>query len=376
MGSGIGARRLSAVAIAVAMAGGLTLVSADPGLADQGLTGQRLAVPALDDPGHAASALDCPAPRTMTQGEWERLAELGEEAFVQAVVETRVVGDEMLPGRSVRPQLCPLYELGDSGAAVLLGSFVRYDDDRFTGMVPENESVVLADRDSGRRVSFEAFVWVMVFFGGDVRDGTGTVRGPGRSVDWGPVAAGGASIAGSPLEGETLSARLVGEWYAKDIRYQWLRNGTDIAGATAKSYRLQAADRGKRISLRVAAASPGRDPQTRTSASSGIVLGRITDPGVYVSGPRLARCMGVCTAKHRVKMKRASNASSIRYQWYLNKKKVKGQTKRSYTLRYKKPRTGVKSYCVSVRVTLKRAGFKTLTVDRVYGCWQATYRRR
>lgn len=328
----------------------------------------------VDAPRPASAATVCPAPQPMTPQRWQQLRSLDGERALREMVTVVVSGDEIRPGRQIHPRLCPLLDLGTEGSATSLG-FIRYDDDRYGGMADAEEAVLISKADSGKRIRFESFVLLTAFFDGDVIDVSGTVGGPARIVEWDAVEAGDARISGAAVEGETLTGSLTGEWYAQRVEYQWLRNGGPIAGATSPSYRLQAADRGARVSLRVVASSPGFASIAREARISAPVLGRITDPGIYISGPRLARCAGTCTAKHTVKTKRKTNAGSVSYQWYLNKKKVKGQTKRSYTLRYKKPRTGVKSYCVSVRVTLRRAGFKTLTVDKMYGCWRATYRR-
>mgnify|MGYP004494277591 CR=1 FL=1 len=43
----------------------------------------------------------------------------------------------------------------------------------------------------------------------------------------------------------------------EETRYRWLRDGADIAGAVSRSYRLEPADRGRRISVRVTATRSG-----------------------------------------------------------------------------------------------------------------------
>jgi alpha-tubulin suppressor-like RCC1 family protein len=59
---------------------------------------------------------------------------------------------------------------------------------------------------------------------------------------------------------------------ATGLSYQWLRNGTPIAHATASSYRLTAADRGQRVSVRV------------TASRVGYHAGHVTTHAVSVTG--------------------------------------------------------------------------------------------
>lgn len=64
------------------------------------------------------------------------------------------------------------------------------------------------------------------------------------------------SVSGTPAVGQTLSCD-PGTWSGNPtFAYQWLRNGGAIATATASTYTLAAADEGKAIQCRVAAANP------------------------------------------------------------------------------------------------------------------------
>ncbi len=68
----------------------------------------------------------------------------------------------------------------------------------------------------------------------------------------GPPTAAAATITGSPSVGSVLTAKK-GTWRAPtppDVRFQWLRNGVDITGATAATYKLKASDKGTKISVR------------------------------------------------------------------------------------------------------------------------------
>jgi hypothetical protein len=79
--------------------------------------------------------------------------------------------------------------------------------------------------------------------------------GPVAAALVAPVNTAAPAITGTPTVGQTLTAS-TGTWTgspAPSFAYQWRRNGTDIAGATASTYLLQAADEGATITVRVTA---------------------------------------------------------------------------------------------------------------------------
>ena len=53
--------------------------------------------------------------------------------------------------------------------------------------------------------------------------------------------------------------------------YQWLANGSAIAGATRATYTPQVADVGKRLSVRVTGAKASHSSRTATSAQTAVV---------------------------------------------------------------------------------------------------------
>jgi hypothetical protein len=86
------------------------------------------------------------------------------------------------------------------------------------------------------------------------------------------VALGSVGIIGRPIVGRTLrtSVSSVDPATAR-LRYQWLRDGTRISGATARSYVVTRADRGDRLSVRVTATFPEWTTAVRTSPRTAIV---------------------------------------------------------------------------------------------------------
>ncbi|WP_377321049.1 hypothetical protein ACFJIY_18260 [Pimelobacter simplex] len=75
-------------------------------------------------------------------------------------------------------------------------------------------------------------------------------------------------ISGKAKVGKKLTAK-PGAWApTATVRYQWLRNGKVIKGATRATYKLAKADRGKRVSVRVTGTRTGYVTVVRTSAAT------------------------------------------------------------------------------------------------------------
>jgi hypothetical protein len=78
------------------------------------------------------------------------------------------------------------------------------------------------------------------------------------------------TVTGTTKAGKSLSAR-AGTWDSGvKLSYQWLRNGVAIKGATKATYKLAAADKGKKISVKVTGTKPGYVTVVKTSATKTI----------------------------------------------------------------------------------------------------------
>ena len=117
------------------------------------------------------------------------------------------------------------------------------------------------------------------------------------------VTAGGAvqnvgapAITGSAVPGSSLSVT-TGAWSpaANKFRYQWLRQGTPISGATSATYRVTNDDAGRDVSVTVFGSSPGFDE------------GAVTTAAVAVS--RLKSTVSGSVKASRVKLKKAAKLS-------------------------------------------------------------------
>lgn len=75
------------------------------------------------------------------------------------------------------------------------------------------------------------------------------------------------SVKGTAKVGKTLTAR-AGSWTtgATGYRYQWLRDGKAVRGATRSTYRLVKADRGHRVAVTVTASGPGGSAKATSGA--------------------------------------------------------------------------------------------------------------
>jgi hypothetical protein len=75
------------------------------------------------------------------------------------------------------------------------------------------------------------------------------------------------TVAGTPAVGQTLTAS-PGTWNGSptQFKYQWLHNGTAIAGAVSTTYRPAAADAGQQLSVQVTAIRTGYNNGSASSA--------------------------------------------------------------------------------------------------------------
>ena len=96
-----------------------------------------------------------------------------------------------------------------------------------------------------------------------------TTSGTSQAVKAGAgefIKIGSPAITGTPGLNKTLSSSL-GYWDSGvSVSYQWLRNGSSVANANSKTYKLTEADRGKQISLQVTVSKYGYSTVTKVSS--------------------------------------------------------------------------------------------------------------
>jgi len=164
-------------------------------------------------------------------------------------------------------------------------------------------------------------------------------------------------LSGTPKVGQTLTAT-AGSYSVPDVdvTYQWLANGSAIAGAVDSSLVLDAAVVGKRISVRVSSAKAGyTSAEAVTTAETAAVVAPPTPAITVTKAPSVSGAAKVGTT-----LKATSGAYSVAgvqvaYQWLRGGVSIKGATKASYTLV-----AADKGKAISVRVTASKAGYTTV----------------
>lgn len=156
------------------------------------------------------------------------------------------------------------------------------------------------------------------------------------------------TITGKTLVGQTLKVK-PGTWPPDSVKlsYQWKRDGKSISGATKTSYKLAAADIGKKISVTVTGQYDEYVKAVETSPVTAKVRGVLTAATPKISG----------TAKVGKTLKASVGAwkpGSVKfsYQWKRDGKSISGATKTSYKVTSKD--VGKK---ITVTVKGKKSGY-------------------
>ncbi|MDF1488511.1 CHAP domain-containing protein [Tessaracoccus caeni] len=196
------------------------------------------------------------------------------------------------------------------------------------------------------------------------------------------VVAGSVKVTGTPAVGDELEA--VSSSWTPDaaLAYQWLRDGKVIAGATASSYTLTADDAEKKISVKVTGSKAGYASVSKTSAEVLVPIPPKPSPTPTptptptatptptpspTAGPSEEPLLPEVTApsigsvkvgsKVSVKLGAWKSSYSVKYQWLLDGKSVKGATKSTYT-----PLPSDVGKKLGVRVTASASGVESQTV--------------
>lgn len=175
----------------------------------------------------------------------------------------------------------------------------------------------------------------------------------------GPVA---ASFSTAPVPtisgvlgvGQTLTAN-PGTWapVPQSLAYQWMANGTDIAGATASTFVLASEHVGARLSVRVRASSAGFLTTDRVSAQTAAIPG----PLLTASGPQVITGSASLGQTLSADLSIWGDGVAHTIVWRRGTATIAGATTSSYTLT-----PADVGQRISVAVTGSKSGFMPLTL--------------
>jgi len=166
-------------------------------------------------------------------------------------------------------------------------------------------------------------------------------------------ATGVASISGVFSPGNTLTAG-VSTWAPEPetLRYQWLRDGKKISGATKATYKVKSSDNKHQLSVKVTGASTGYQTKTLTSAKTKVLRQFSKAPipqvrGSLVAGAKLSVIVGTWSPK----------PSTLSYQWYADGVAISKATKSTLVLSAE-----LAGKAITVKVTAAKSGYRTIKV--------------
>jgi hypothetical protein len=150
-----------------------------------------------------------------------------------------------------------------------------------------------------------------------------------------------------------VGVRIVGNWGAwspspTSVKYQWLRDGAPISGATNYAYVPSTADAGKRISMRFTLTRASYTTVVQTTPQATVALGTF-------SRSKTAAVIGTTRAGYTVSAYNGAwspTPSSYRYQWYRNGVAISRATGSKYKIS-----TADRGKRLQVKVTALRTGF-------------------
>ncbi|WP_244928037.1 family 78 glycoside hydrolase catalytic domain [Nocardioides sp. W7] len=174
-------------------------------------------------------------------------------------------------------------------------------------------------------------------------------------------------VTGTPRLGSTLTATS-GSWNTKGLTYayQWLRNGTEVAGARGASYRVSAADVGQRLSVRVTATKADKVPGTATSTATAPVVKSASRTTVSVKKAKVRKGRPVTVRAVVTANPRATGKVAIRVDGRVVKRVVLRNGRAVVRIRIAKPgrHRVVAAYSGSATTSASTSTARTVTITR------------
>ncbi|NKX55962.1 hypothetical protein [Arthrobacter mobilis] len=142
-----------------------------------------------------------------------------------------------------------------------------------------------------------------------------TATASARSVTLGLMSqAKSPAITGTRKVNSVLTARPSFGLSGTTVKYQWLRNGKKITGATKARYRLQTRDYGKKISVKATASKKNYVTVTKKSGA----VRPAARPLKATSAPKITGTLKAGSRLNASTGSWAAKPSKVRYQWYLD----------------------------------------------------------
>ncbi|UFS59945.1 leucine-rich repeat domain-containing protein [Subtercola endophyticus] len=175
-----------------------------------------------------------------------------------------------------------------------------------------------------------------------------------QSVAAGTLTTGAPSVSGLTYPGQVLTA-VPGAWGPAPVTlaYQWLRNGSSIAGATSVIHTLTSADAGQSLSVRVSGSKFGYASVAKTSAAVAIA----SSPLKQFTATPTPTISGTAVVSHTLTAVPGSWTPApvtLAYQWMRGTTSIAGATAHTYALT-----NADAGQAISVRVTATEPGFVT-----------------
>ena len=177
----------------------------------------------------------------------------------------------------------------------------------------------------------------------------------GKNTINGPV----PTVAGTPTVGSTLSAK-AGTWSPSDValKYQWLRDGFIIAGATRSSYTLTTDDVGHAMTISITGSKSGFASRTASSEPTAKVTGVVQPKEITPGTPTIRDVEQMMvgdwlTADPGVW---GPDGVELGYQWYRGDHAVSTATTRRYKLS-----AADLGKQLTVKVTGRKSGLSSVT---------------
>lgn len=163
------------------------------------------------------------------------------------------------------------------------------------------------------------------------------------------------TIVGEPFVTRTLTAKPSAAWVPAPTSYgyQWYRNGTAIAKATARTHVVVIADKGAKLSVRVTAMKTGVTSRAGVSAATATIASLKSFTGTAlptISGTR--KVGSTLTAKAGSNWAPTTTGTTYKYAWYRGTTTISGATAKTY-----KQVAADAGAVVRVKVTAVRYGY-------------------